>query len=808
MADRYDIAIIGSGPGGKSAAVRAAKKGLSHVLLEKTAHLSDTIFKYQRGKLIMATPDNLDLRSDCDFSEGIREHILETWDRQVAEANVNVQLNAEVTGVTGSKGAFVVALADGETVEADNVILAMGLQANLRKIDPSQVPGADLPHVQYQLDDPLMYDDEDIVVMGASDAAIENAVGLVQQNRVMLLNRGDGFPRAKAGNRSLILENINAGDIEHLSKSTIARVEEGRIFINTEDGEADYKCDRIIARLGALPPRGFLEASGIEFASKDRAAVPPLSMQYESNVPGLYVIGALAGYTLIKQCMNQGYDVVEYILGSDVKPVDEPLLEVKTTKIPGGLATDQALTFIKERIPLFSELTMLQLRDFMLESDIHVLKSGEGVFERGEFGDSLFAIADGTVAIQVDAEDSSIVVPLGEGEFFGEIGLIAGRPRAATVLAGSDVILVEIPRNSAYKLIKTFPGAKSVVEDTVLYRQLATILGQQLTKEDLADVIETAEVKEYRAGQTLIREGEEDDNVFVIRSGSVTISRNIGGQDVVVSYVPAGHYVGEMALFRNTRRTATVKAAIKCEAILLHGNAFRALAERNPKLRASIDEAITSRVLETTGRSEATHHSSVVEFLVSQGLGEATDVLIIDEALCVGCDNCEKACAATHNGVSRLNREAGPTYAAIHVPTSCRHCAHPHCMTDCPPDAINRAPNGEVYINDTCIGCGNCKDFCPYGVIQMAPTAPKRPSLLSWVLFGKGKSKTGDFPYWGGKSGQVMTGPKEGGSAKLAVKCDMCKGIDGGAACVRACPTGAAMRVSPDEFLNITQMVD
>ena len=64
MADRYDIAIIGSGPGGKSAAVRAAKKGLSHILLEKTSHLSDTIYKYQRGKrrFCLAGPIQLQAR--------------------------------------------------------------------------------------------------------------------------------------------------------------------------------------------------------------------------------------------------------------------------------------------------------------------------------------------------------------------------------------------------------------------------------------------------------------------------------------------------------------------------------------------------------------------------------------------------------------------------------------------------------------------------------------------------------------------------------------------------------------------------
>ena len=113
-------------------------------------------------------------------------------------------------------------------------------------------------------------------------------------------------------------------------------------------------------------------------------------------------------------------------------------------------------------------------------------------------------------------------------------------------------------------------------------------------------------------------------------------------------------------------------------------------------------------------------------------------MLLIDESLCVRCDNCEKACAETHHGVSRLNREAGPTFATLHVPTSCRHCEHPHCMNDCPPDAIHRAPNGEVFIDDNCIGCGNCERNCPYGVIQMAAVPEKKPSLLSWLFFGRG----------------------------------------------------------------------
>ena len=106
-------------------------------------------------------------------------------------------------------------------------------------------------------------------------------------------------------------------------------------------------------------------------------------------------------------------------------------------------------------------------------------------------------------------------------------------------------------------------------------------------------------------------------------------------------------------------------------------------------------------------------------WLQKAGGKEATDLLMIDETLCIRCDYCEKACAETHGGVSRLDREAGATYmtsagSALHLPTACQHCENPKCMTDCPPDALNRDPSGEVWINDaTCIGCGNCIDACP-----------------------------------------------------------------------------------------------
>ena len=112
-----------------SAAARAAALGLRHVLLEKTDHLSDTIFRYQRGKHIMATPSQLVLRSDCSFAAGKRETVLETWSREAAKHSINVRYQADVKSITVTKGDFTITLTNGEAIKAKTVVLAIGTRA-------------------------------------------------------------------------------------------------------------------------------------------------------------------------------------------------------------------------------------------------------------------------------------------------------------------------------------------------------------------------------------------------------------------------------------------------------------------------------------------------------------------------------------------------------------------------------------------------------------------------------------------------------------------------------------------------------
>ena len=75
---------------------------------------------------------------------------------------------------------------------------------------------------------------------------------------------------------------------------------------------------------------------------------------------------------------------------------------------------------------------------------------------------------------------------------------------------------------------------------------------------------------------------------------------------------------------------------------------------------------------------------------------------------------------------------------------------------------------------------------------------PKKPPLWEWMLFGKGPGPGQPDYAWRKRASKAGGGE----SPKLAIKCDMCSGKAGGPACVRACPTGAALRVSPAEFVE------
>lgn len=794
MTEHFHIAIVGSGPSGLSAAAQAAEAGVSHILLEAEAQPASVVRSFQKGKHVMAEPRALPVRSRISFSAGPRERVLETWESELREFDIHFRAHAQVTGIKKISSIFRITLASGETLTADFVVLAIGLQSNVRKLG---VPGAEHPLVQYHFDDPDEFVGERIAVIGGGDTSIENALALMANNRVIFITRQEGFFNCKPDNENQLLAAVGSGAIELRLDTLVDAVEWTenaehplKLIASVPLGKEHIACDRIIARLGAEPPRALLESFGIHFPSPDPASAPQLSPSYESSVPGLYIVGALAGYPLIKQAINQGYEVIQHILGVAIKPVDEEMLEEKFKVCPHVANVQDGLDKVRKNMPLLATLSPLQLRDFLLESHLLALEPGHIVFKRNDYSNSFYSIIEGEVKAYVDEDDIADFV-LRAGEFFGEMGLISGRRRTATIEVSKPCILIETPMHTMQRLLDTLASVRRQIDAVSLRRAVHIFVGLSLSQDDLDYLMGDVSIRHYEAGKELFHEGDAPDGLYLIRRGSVTISRLIGGKEVILSYVSAGNYVGEMALVSGQPRIATVCAAVNTEAILLGSERVQQVIARNPAIQQEMNDRylkyIRNEIKDETQQAGA-DASNLISFLVDQGIGDATDVLLIDESLCIHCDNCEKACADTHDGTSRLDRKSGPMYDQIRVPSSCRHCENPLCMKDCPPDAIHRGANGEIVIWDNCIGCGNCVTNCPYDVIQLASIDPnrKRPGIWQWLL--------------GLEPGMASSGGKD--AAKLAVKCDMCNGINGGPACVRSCPTGAAIRVGPEEFLD------
>src|SRR6185369_15806591 len=140
--------------------------------------------------------------------------------------NVRSGAQCEVVKIEGAKGDFALHLKDGSRLSCANVVLAMGLQGNLRTFG---VPGDHLPHVTYQLDDPAEHSDKHVLVVGVGDAGIENALALAEQNEVGIVNRSDEFSRAKPRNRALVEGAIKGGKIHHHAHAKVKSIEANHV---------------------------------------------------------------------------------------------------------------------------------------------------------------------------------------------------------------------------------------------------------------------------------------------------------------------------------------------------------------------------------------------------------------------------------------------------------------------------------------------------------------------------------------------------------------------------------------------------
>ena len=227
----------------------------------------------------------------------------------------------------------------------------------------------------------------------------------------------------------------------------------------------------------------------------------------------------------------------------------------------------------------------------------------------------------------------------------------------------------------------------------------------------------------------ITEEGADADAFYLVRIGFVKVSQIHRGEELVLAYLPRGGYFGEMGLLALEsgqtagKRNATCTALDHVEVVKISAEDFHEMLERFPEVRAQHRASRPrSAPPKTSPSSAAPSATSPLDSYLAQGLMDAQSLLVLDLEKCTRCDQCVRACADAHDGVTRLLRD-GLRFDHFLVATSCRQCKDPLCMVGCPVGSIRRRNSLEVIIEDWCVGCGLCATNCPYGNINLQQIA-------------------------------------------------------------------------------------
>jgi CRP-like cAMP-binding protein len=260
-------------------------------------------------------------------------------------------------------------------------------------------------------------------------------------------------------------------------------------------------------------------------------------------------------------------------------------------------------------LPFLSELSQEPFLAVARSLGVVRLKDGELVMREGEQGDSLFLVASGELRVFVATPDGcKDIAHLFENTLFGEMALITGQPRSASVAAVGEADVIKISKAALLHATTGVPSVREALDRFSRERLIKNLLQTSplfvpFTKAQQGELLRRFEGHEMDAGVDIIREGERGQGLFLILSGGVdVIAHSNSAEPAKLAHLRAGDLIGEMSLVTDQPTSATVRAAVHTTVLFLAREYVERLAEAFTEIQDYFEKLALNRARDNTLR--------------------------------------------------------------------------------------------------------------------------------------------------------------------------------------------------------------
>jgi len=403
------------------------------------------------------------------------------------------------------------------------------------------------------------------------------------------------------------------------------------------------------------------------------------------------------------------------------------------------------------------------------------------------------------------------------GEWFGETSALSHQPALSTCRAVNQGQVLVIEQRLFRRIYDNDDEFQGRINEVYLRDHLALHLGaatflRDLDPGSLKSIAQTAELIRLEAEDELFEQGDEVDKFYLVRAGALRVDaeREDGGSRVLAFYRGNSSFGEHSLVMEGATWPGTAMAETDTDLVAFPVELLRRVAVTSERTMTRAGNLLLADQQGVAAAEPAqTSAKEEVHVMLDRQSVKGGRALVIELDKCIRCNLCVESCVSVHEDrIPRISKVGTRVAQEATLITACYHCDVPGCMEKCGYGAIRRTAQGQVQFEyDNCVGCAQCIDGCPYGVIRYVepfdPGANKAAFDQHWLrsipFIGKWLAAE---PEPGTPPAHVMNvGGSQVEVSGKTVKCDLCAGLPF-EACVYNCPTSAIHRRAPEQLFR------